>query len=59
MTELGSYPLLAIIKLLGKNIEKVKFYSYYDIEKKVDIFTKVNLKYRDAIATAKVGLGVK
>jgi len=59
MTELGSYPLLAIIKLLGQNIEEIKFYSYYDIEKKVDLFTKVNLKYKDAVATAKVGLGVK
>jgi len=59
MTELGSYPLLAIIKLLGQNIEEIRFYSYYDIEKKVDLFTKVNLKYKDAVATAKVGLGVK
>lgn len=59
MTELGSYPLLAIIKLLGQNIEEIEFYSYYDSEKKVDLFTKVNLKYKDAIATAKVGLGVK
>lgn len=59
MTELGSYPLLAIIKLLGKNIEEIEFYSYYDVEKKVDLFTKVNLKYKDAIATAMVGLGVK
>ena len=59
VTKLASYPLLAIIKILGENIEEVGFYSYYDSEKEVDIFTKINLKYKDAIATAKVGLGVK
>ncbi|MEH7097782.1 Gfo/Idh/MocA family oxidoreductase [Neobacillus vireti] len=59
MTELGSYPLLAIIKLLGQNIEKLEFYSYFDSEKAVDLFTKVNIKYKNAIASAKVGLGVK
>jgi len=59
VTELASYPLLAIIKLLGKNIKEVNFYSHYDENKKVDIFTKLNLLYEDAIASAKVGLGVK
>lgn len=59
VTELASYPLLAIIKLLGENIEECEFYSYYDNEKKIDLFTKINLKYKNAVATAKVGLGVK
>jgi cytidyltransferase-related domain len=59
MTELASYPLLAIIKILGKDHEDIRFYSYYDNDKNVDLFTKINLKYKDAIATAKVGLGVK
>jgi glycerol-3-phosphate cytidylyltransferase len=59
VTELASYPLLAIIKLLGENIEEIGFYSYYDNEKSIDLFTKINLKYKGAIATAKVGLGVK
>ena len=59
VTELASYPLLAIIKLLGVDIEKVSFYSYFDIKRNVDMFTKINLKYKGAIATAKVGLGVK
>ena len=59
VTELASYPLLAIIKLLGENIEECGFYSYYDNEKKIDLFTKINLKYKNAVATAKVGLGVK
>lgn len=59
VTELASYPMLAIIKLLGVNYQEIKFYSYFDEEKKVDLFTKINMCYRDAIATAKVGLGVK
>ena len=59
VTELATNPLLAIIKLLGTDIEKTNFYSYFDEEKLVDLFTKINLKYKGAIATAKVGLGVK
>ncbi|WP_042683484.1 Gfo/Idh/MocA family oxidoreductase [Anaerosalibacter massiliensis] len=59
VTELASYPLLVIVKLLGSQFEDYNFYSYYDDEKNVDLFTKINLKYKDAIATAKVGLGVK
>lgn len=59
ITELGTYPLLAIIKLLGNNIEDVNYYSYFDNERKVDLFTKFNIIYKDAIGTGKVGLGVK
>jgi choline-phosphate cytidylyltransferase len=57
--ELASYPLMAIIKILGESIETAGFYSYYDSNKEVDMFTKINLKYKDAIATAKVGIGVE
>lgn len=39
MTELGSYPLLAFTKLLGGNIKELRFYSYFDKEKNVDLFT--------------------
>ena len=59
MTELGTYPLLAIIKLLGTNPKEVNFYSYFDKEGDIDLFTKFNLIYNSAIATGKVGLGVK
>ena len=59
MTELASYPLLVIIKLLGNNIEDIEFFSYMDEKKNIDLFTKINLKYGKAIASAKVGLGVK
>lgn len=59
VTELATYPLLAIIKLLGHEIDDIHFYSYFDSERHVDLFTKINIKYRNAIASAKIGLGVK
>lgn len=59
MTELATYPLLAIIKLLGTDFKELEFVSYMDDEKNVDLFSKINLRYEKAIATAKVGLGVK
>jgi len=59
MTELSSYPLLAVIKILGKDIKSMNFYSYYDNVKKVDLFTKSILLYDKAIANINVGLGVK
>lgn len=59
VTELASYPLLAIVKLLGKP-ENVEFYSYFDKEKKIDLYTKILLKYQNGVTpVAKVGLGVK
>lgn len=58
VTELASYPLLAIFKLLGFNYEDVKFYSFKN-ENGVDLYTKIIMKYKDAIATSKIGLGVK
>ncbi len=59
MTELATYPLLAITKLLGNNFEEIDFISYIDEEKNIDLFTKINIRYKEAIASAKVGLGVK
>lgn len=59
MTELATYPLLAIIKLLGTNFYDIDYYSFMDEEKNIDLFTKIYLTYDKAIASAKVGLGVK
>ena len=57
-SELASYPLLAVIKLLGKDYQEVKFESFKGISG-VDIYTKAFFKYEDSLATVKVGLGVK
>jgi glycerol-3-phosphate cytidylyltransferase len=57
-TELASYPLLAIIKLLGTDYKSIRFDSFVD-ENGIDLYTKAYIQYNTGIATAKVGLGVK
>jgi len=56
VNELGTYPLAGIVKLLGKP-EKVEYIS--NIVNGIDGYTKIFLKYENAIATAKIGLKVK
>lgn len=55
--ELGSYPLLPIIKLLGCNYESLSLYSRMKCG--VDLYTKGVIRYPHAICSFKVGLGVK
>lgn len=55
--ELGSYPLLPIIRLLGTDVEHMDFYSR--MKNGVDMYTKGMMRYAHAVATFKVGLGVK
>lgn len=57
-TELGSYVLLPILKLLGQNFECIRFDTIQN-EDGLDIFTKVSLNYSLGVATATCGLGVK
>ena len=57
MYELGSYPLLPIIKLLGTNYMNLNIYSR--MENDVDIYTKGVLRYPTAVCSFKLGLGVK
>lgn len=57
-TELGSYCLLPIIKLLGYDYKEVSFRTI-NAENGVDIFTKTYLTYPNGLATATCGLGVK
>ena len=57
--ELISYPLIAIFKLLGTDYQDVKFFSRFDKETGVDVYSKLLIQYDDAVATANVGLGVK
>ncbi len=58
ITELSSYPLLAIFKLLGLDYKDINFYSFY-WDKNVDLYTKILLKYDSAIATANIWIWVK
>lgn len=59
VTELATYPLCPIIKLLGTDYKKVYFNSIWDKDTGVDLYTKINLEYDNAMATATVGIGVK
>lgn len=56
--ELASYPLLAIIKLLGTEYEDLRFETIHD-ERGIDLYTKAYFRYKNSLATAKTGLGVK
>lgn len=57
MYELGSYPLLPIIKILGTNYKNITLYSKF--EKEIDIYTKGVVLYHKAVCSFKLGLGVK
>lgn len=55
--ELGSYPLLPIIRLLGCQYENLNLYSR--MKDGVDMYTKGVFRYPHAVCSFKVGLGVK
>ena len=57
MYELGSYPLLPILKLCGTEYENINLYSR--IKDDVDMYTKGVLRFKNAVCSFKVGLGVK
>lgn len=57
MYELGSYPLLPILKLCGINYRNLNFYSR--MKDGVDMYTKGVFRFDNAVCSFKVGLGVK
>ena len=60
-TELASYSLLPIIKILGTNYQDLHFDLYKD-KTGVDIYAKAHFRYNgndECIASAKTGIGVK
>lgn len=59
LTELGSYPLLLITKLLGIHPQSVEYTVLMDNQSGVDLMNKVSLIYDSAVATANVAIGVK
>lgn len=59
VNELITYPLIAIIKLLGTNYKSIDFFSIKDEETGVDSYAKAIIKYDNSVATANVGIGVK
>ena len=57
MYEMGSYPLLPIIKLLGTHYEDLILFSR--MKGGVDMYTKGVVRYPTAVCSFQVGLGVK
>ena len=57
-TELASYCLLPVIKLLGTEVKDVHTYSV-ESPLGTDSYTKMMITYDDGVATIKTGLGVK
>lgn len=57
MNEHAALPLMAIIRILGKDYKELSFYS--KMENGVDIYTRANINYSHATASATLGIGVK
>lgn len=54
---LASYPLLAIVKLLGKDFKDVRFVSKYDND--IDIYTRFEVIYKNAVGCGTVAINAK
>lgn len=59
IAELASYPLLAIIKLLGPGYTDLRTTSLIPSRSEVEVFSRIDITYPHAIASARTGLGVK
>lgn len=57
MSENACFPLLPIFKFLGTDFENINFYS--KMKNNVDMYTKAVFRYKHAVASFQVGLGVK
>ena len=57
-TELGSYCLLPVLKLFGHDYEEIRF-DAIKADNGLDLYTRAHIKYRNGLATAACGLGVK
>ncbi|MBR2429638.1 MAG: Gfo/Idh/MocA family oxidoreductase [Alistipes sp.] len=56
--EMGSYPLLPIIRLMGTKYENINLYSRLN-DDGVDVYTRGIIRFRSAVASFQLGLGVK
>ncbi len=57
-TELASYTLLPIVKILGCDYKSVRF-KYFNTSNGLDGYSKAYFEYENAIASSKTGLKVK
>ncbi len=56
--ENGSYPLLPIIKLFGTDFQDIRI-DCIDGPNGIDYYTQIMIRYKEGLATAKSGVGVK
>ncbi len=56
--EYGGYPLLPIFKLLGTDYRRLEIETIDD-DRGIDMYTKISFRFKDALALAKTGVGVK
>ena len=56
--EMGSYPLLPIVKLLGADYRNINIYSRMN-EDGVDVYTRGVIMHQSAVSSFQLGLGVK
>lgn len=59
ISELASYPLVAIVKLLGTDYIDVTTTSLRPDGDDVEVFSRIDVRYPHAVASARTGLGVK
>ena len=59
ISELATYPLLAVIKLLGTDYTGIRTQSFRPEGSEVELFSRIDLTYPHAIASARTGIGVK
>ena len=57
MYEMGSYPLLPILKLMGIDYTDVHFYS--KMKDGIDVYTRGVIRYPHGVCSFQLGLGVK
>lgn len=57
MFELGSYPLLPILRLMGTNYLNINIYS--KMVNGIDVYTRGIMRYPNGICSFQLGLGVK
>lgn len=55
--EMGSYPLLPILKLMGTGYTDINFYS--KMQNGVDIYTRGVIRYPNGVCSFQLGMGVK
>lgn len=59
ISELATYPLLAVVKLLGTDFSQVATRSFKPADSPVEVFSRIDVDYPHGIASARTGIGVK